>query len=116
MPFAINEATRFISPTKTPEFLAAGLPVVSTPIRDVVRPYGESGLVEIAGEAESFVSRAEDLLCRPRDSWLRQVDAHLSTKSWDRTWAAMQKELERVMAKSPRQARRMAHVGEEARV
>ena len=48
MPFALNEATRFISPTKTPEFLAAGVPVVSTPITDVVRPYGEKGLVEIA--------------------------------------------------------------------
>ena len=45
MPFALNESTRFISPTKTPEYLAAGRPVVSTPIRDVVRPYGELGLV-----------------------------------------------------------------------
>ena len=51
MPFAINESTRFISPTKTPEFLAAGVPVVSTPILDVVRPYGETGLVEIADDA-----------------------------------------------------------------
>ena len=43
MPFARNEATRFISPTKTPEYLAAGCPVVSTSIRDVVRPYGDAG-------------------------------------------------------------------------
>ena len=48
MPFALNESTRFISPTKTPEYLAAGRPVVSTPIRDVVRTYGERGLVRIA--------------------------------------------------------------------
>ncbi|MDQ4087578.1 MAG: UDP-galactopyranose mutase, partial [Pseudomonadota bacterium] len=48
MPFAINESTRFISPTQTPEFLAAGVPVVSTPITDVIRHYGEKGLVEIA--------------------------------------------------------------------
>ena len=41
MPFAINEATRFISPTKTPEYLAAGKPVVSTPVTDVVRHYGD---------------------------------------------------------------------------
>ena len=40
MPFALNAATRFISPTKTPEYLAAGMPVVSTPIADVVRAYG----------------------------------------------------------------------------
>ena len=51
MNFALNEATKFISPTKTPEFLAAGVPVVSTPITDVVRPYGEKGLVEIAKDA-----------------------------------------------------------------
>jgi UDP-galactopyranose mutase len=47
--FALNESTKFISPTKTPEYLAAGKPVVSTPIRDVVRPYGDAGLVHIAG-------------------------------------------------------------------
>ena len=41
MPFAINESTRFISPTKTPEYLAGGRPVVSTPIADVVRHYGD---------------------------------------------------------------------------
>lgn len=48
MPFVLTEATEFISPTKTPEYLAAGLPVVSTPIADVVRPWGEEGLVRIA--------------------------------------------------------------------
>ena len=41
MPFALNESTKFISPTKTPEFLAAGKPVVSTSIHDVVHPYGD---------------------------------------------------------------------------
>ena len=64
MPFARNESTRFISPTKTPEYLAAGRPVVSTPIRDVVRPYGEMGLVEIAEDPESFVAAAERAMAR----------------------------------------------------
>jgi UDP-galactopyranose mutase len=40
MPFAMNESTQFISPTKTPEYLAGGKPVVSTPVKDVVRTYG----------------------------------------------------------------------------
>jgi len=52
LPFALNESTRFISPTKTPEYLAAGLPVVSTPITDVVKSYGDLGLVSIARSAE----------------------------------------------------------------
>jgi glycosyltransferase involved in cell wall biosynthesis len=116
MPFAINEATRFISPTKTPEFLAAGVPVVSTPITDVVRPYGEQGLVEIAAAPEEFVSRAEFLLARPHEDWLRQVDAHLSKMSWDRTWAAMRKEINRLLARAPRRTPAALVAGEEARV
>ena len=89
MPFALNEATRFISPTKTPEFLAAGLPVVSTPITDVVRTYGRAGLVEIAETPEAFVAAAAELLERPRDAWLRAVDAQLALSSWDSTWNQM---------------------------
>jgi UDP-galactopyranose mutase len=89
MPFALNEATRFISPTKTPEFLAAGLPVVSKPIRDVVRLYGNAGFVEIAGSAEDFVSKLKILLDRPRAEWRARVDDHLRSTSWDKTWAGM---------------------------
>jgi glycosyltransferase involved in cell wall biosynthesis len=89
MPFAINDATTFISPTKTPEFLAAGLPVVSTPIRDVVRPYGEKHLVEIAATAEEAVAALERLFAMPREPWLAAVDAFLATTSWDDTWRQM---------------------------
>jgi glycosyltransferase involved in cell wall biosynthesis len=94
MPFAINEATRYISPTKTPEFLAAGVPVVSTPITDVVHPYGDMGLVEIASTAKEFVERIDYLLRRPRTKWLQSVDAYLSAMSWDDTWAAMRQRLD----------------------
>lgn len=55
MPFALNEATRSISPTKTLEYLAAGLPVVSTPVPDVARVYG--AVVDIATDARAFVER-----------------------------------------------------------
>jgi glycosyltransferase involved in cell wall biosynthesis len=89
MNFALNEATRFISPTKTPEFLAAGVPVVSTPIADVVRPYGEKGLVEIAKTPLEVVRKAETLLARPKEPWLQKVDRHLASGSWGKTWASM---------------------------
>ena len=92
MPFAINESTRFISPTKTPEYLAAGLRVVSTPIRDVVYPYGEEGLVAIAA-AEGFVEAIDRELQKrggaARAAWLDAVDRQLSTSSWDATWKEM---------------------------
>jgi UDP-galactopyranose mutase len=88
--FARNESTRFISPTKTPEYLAAGKPVISTSIRDVVRPYGELNLVEITDTADEFISAAEKLLARSDQSeWLRKVDAYLENISWDKTWAQM---------------------------
>ncbi|WP_372617130.1 glycosyltransferase family 1 protein [Falsiroseomonas sp.] len=90
MPFALNESTRFISPTKTPEFLAAGLPVVSTAVTDVVRDYGESGLVEIAQDAKEMALKAEVLLKRPREAWLAKVDARLAASSWDRVWTEME--------------------------
>lgn len=89
MPFALNDATKFISPTKTPEFLAAGLPVVSTPITDVVRPYGEEGTVAIARDADEVVRALERVMAEPRGSWLEAVDRRLSTMSWDRTWSGM---------------------------
>ena len=107
MPFALNEATRFISPTKTPEFLAAGLPVVSSAIADVVCPYGELGLVDIAGSAEEFLRRCDGLLARRFcKAWLADVDDYLSGLSWDRTWNAMQAAMRAAMPR--RQAAAMA--------
>jgi len=88
--FARNESTRFISPTKTPEYLAAGKPVISTSIRDVVRPYGELKLVEIADTTGEFIRAAEKILSRAdRSEWLKRVDAFLEHISWDKTWAQM---------------------------
>jgi UDP-galactopyranose mutase len=89
MPFALNESTRFISPTKTPEYLAGGRPVVSTPIRDVVRPYGEEGLVEIAEDPQAFVAAIERALNGYGEDWLGRVDEFLSRGSWSRTWQQM---------------------------
>ncbi len=89
--FARNEATRFISPTKTPEYLAAGKPVISTSIRDVVRPYGDMGLVRIADTAAELVAAAEELMSGATvdNAWLQQVDNFLAGMSWDRTWSEM---------------------------
>jgi hypothetical protein len=89
MPFALNESTQFISPTKTPEFLAAGLPVCSTPIADVVTPYGVLGLVEIAADAAAFADKLHLLCARADAGWLERADGYLSGMSWDDTWSGM---------------------------
>lgn len=97
LPFAHNSATRFISPTKTPEYLAAGCPVVSTSIKDVVRPYGELGIISIADTPEGF-SRAIDFeLERRHDAtWKGKVVALLSKTSWDGTWSYMSSAIETI--------------------
>ncbi|MFN2628384.1 MAG: UDP-galactopyranose mutase [Gaiellaceae bacterium] len=103
LPFARNESTRFISPTKTPEYLAAGRPVVSTSIRDVVRPYAEAGLVRVADGPAAFVEAVEEAMAEPAAERLRRADAFLTESSWDYTWADM---WERIEAVVPRPSRR----------
>lgn len=104
--FAQNESTRFISPTKTPEYLAAGKPVVSTPIRDVVFPYGRMGLVRVANDAEELVAAAEQLLQSDDDrkTWLANVDEFLTQMSWDETWGRMSRLIDDVVATKTRSA------------
>ncbi len=89
MPFALNESTRFISPTKTPEFLAAGKPVVSTAVADVVKPYGVEGLVEIAGSPAEAAAAVDRLFRMDRRPWEEKVARKLASMSWDRTWGEM---------------------------
>lgn len=100
MPFAMNSATRFISPTKTLEYLAAGRRVVSTPVPDVVTPYGKAGLVSIASDAAGFISRCREALAGGTDAaWLSSVDSCLKATSWDATWEQMMEQLGTALAK-----------------
>jgi UDP-galactopyranose mutase len=91
MPFAINDSTRFISPTKTPEYLAGGRPVVSTAITDVIRHYGDLEAVIIAEGADEFIRGCERAfeLARTDGEWLAEVDTKLANLSWDITFARM---------------------------
>lgn len=83
MPFAINEATRYISPTKAPEYLAGGRRVVSTRIADVVRRFEGMSAVAIADDAASSVAACEAAMQRCDISDFTEVDDLLATISWD---------------------------------
>lgn len=89
LPFARNESTTFISPTKTPEYLAAGLPVVSTSIADVKNPYEALGLVRISDSAPEFVAACDAALAEPVGGRLTAADVFLAQLSWDKTWTQM---------------------------
>lgn len=95
-PFALNEATRFISPTKTLEYMACGRPCVSTPIRDVVEPYSQ--VVSIAATPDDFVQACEALLGRSeaeRASHAQALAEVVARTSWDATAQAMAALIER---------------------
>jgi UDP-galactopyranose mutase len=109
MPFALNDATRFISPTKTPEYLAGGRPVISTAIADVIRHYGDVAGVSVARSAEEFVAACDAALRLPEETpgWLSEVDELLAGLSWDTTVQRMAEQLERAAIE---RARRVSHV------
>ncbi len=81
MPFALNEATRSISPTKTLEYLAAGLPVVSTRVPDVVTDY--SGVVDLCDDAPGFAAACREVLEHPLAERDEKLDALLAVHHWD---------------------------------
>ncbi len=85
-PFALNESTKFISPTKTLEYMAAERPIVSTPITDVVEPYGD--IVSIAYTSEQFIAACERALEEDQTEATRRREAMRATlarTSWDKT-------------------------------
>jgi len=84
MPFALNESTRFISPTKTLEYLAGEKPVVSTPVTDVVGLYGS--VVRIAHDAPAFVRECELALAEGEEQRRRRMQesmAVVAASGWD---------------------------------
>lgn len=97
LPFAHNDSTRFISPTKTLEYMAGGKPIVSTSIRDVVAPYGEQGLVHIADTPAAFVAAIQEVLDQKMEAHLPNSDAFLAQTSWDTTWGRMHQLIEAVV-------------------
>jgi UDP-galactopyranose mutase len=99
MPFAINEATRFISPTKTPEYLSGGLPVVSTPVQDVVAGYGDLARVHIADTPRYFVAACEAAINQAATgAGLEEADEAIATLSWAVTHAEMEAHISNVKA------------------
>ncbi len=98
IPFLLNDSTRYISPTKTPEYLAAGIPVISSSIVDVVNPYAINNLVHIADDASTFIKKAEqELAVTDKQSWLERVDEFLKHNSWDQTWYEMTQHMARTL-------------------
>lgn len=109
IPFALNNATRYISPTKTLEYMAAEKPIVSTPITDVAKPYGD--IVFIAEGTANFIRGCEGALAispGQREKMISGMRRVLASTSWDATVEAM----ERLISKSA--SRKLAKVAAES--
>ncbi len=90
LPFALNEATRYISPTKMLEYMACGRPSVSTPIRDVAEPHGD--VITIAGTPEEFIAACDAVLARSpgeQEAHAQALAQRVARTSWDATALAM---------------------------
>lgn len=100
MPFAMNEATRYISPTKTPEYLAAGRPVITTGVADVLRQYSDMPGVAICSGADDFACACDvSLTLLPGGGWTADADRFLATLSWDATFGRMHDLLDEAVAR-----------------
>jgi UDP-galactopyranose mutase len=99
IPFARNEATRYISPTKVLEYMAAGKPIVSTSIADIVRPYGERGLARIADTPAAAVAAIRDAMTEDVNARLAAFDLYLTSTSWDQTYRRMRELIENSIAR-----------------
>ncbi len=100
LPYAVSRATRFVAPSLAGELLAAGRAVVATPVPDVVKPYAELGLVDVAGGMRAFIAGVERALADPgRDAARRQsLDALLARTSWESTWTQADAIVEEALA------------------
>jgi glycosyltransferase involved in cell wall biosynthesis len=99
IPFLLNESTKFISPTKTPEYLAAGIPVVSTAIKDVINPYGVKKLVHICNNCDDFVAAIDEELHKTdRTAWTQETAQFLKQISWDKTFETMNHQIKNAIS------------------
>lgn len=98
LPLVNNEITQYISPIETLEYMAAGKPVVSTAVPDVVRPYGRQKLTHIAQTESDFIAALEAALDEELPSYLEAVDTFLAQTSWDYTWNCMKDMIDKVIA------------------
>ncbi|MGZ9030024.1 MAG: FAD-dependent oxidoreductase [Burkholderiaceae bacterium] len=98
LPFALNAATRFISPTKTLEYMAGEKPVVSTAVHDVAKLYGDA--VAVAQSHEDFIEACRDALtedAEQRALRISRMRRHVERTTWDAAARAIRQQIEALM-------------------
>ena len=99
MPFALNKATEYINPTKTLEYMAAGKPIVSTAVADVVRNF--TPVVKVARSHDGFVAAARAALACPEPELIARGIGMAKDASWESIVGSMQGLMSEAMARRP---------------
>ena len=111
MPFALNDATENINPTKTLEYMAAGKPVVSTAVADVVRHF--SPIVAVGHTHEEFIALANDACSYPDETLIARGIKRAESATWDAIVDAMREHVAAaVRAKHGIEPQRQVALGE----
>jgi glycosyltransferase involved in cell wall biosynthesis len=96
MPFALNEATEYINPTKALEYMAAGRIVVSSAIADVVRNFGE--VVRIGNDPEEFIAHCRNAIQKPEKDRIRRGLAMAEENTWESIVGKLEEHVEEALA------------------
>jgi len=99
MPFAMNEATQFINPTKALEYMATGRPIVSTPVDDVVTQFGD--VVTIARSASEFIEDCERLASKKSQTRIERGLNLARKNSWESIVAQLEQHVSAVLRDEP---------------
>ncbi|HSU55816.1 MAG TPA: glycosyltransferase [Candidatus Dormibacteraeota bacterium] len=95
MPFALNEATEFINPTKALEYMATGRPIISSAVPDVVANFGE--VVHVADDVEEFISLCRKATARPDAERTRRGLAKARENTWERIVSELEGHVEEAL-------------------
>jgi glycosyltransferase involved in cell wall biosynthesis len=102
MPFALNEATEFINPTKALEYMATGRPIVSTAVADVVRNFGS--VVKVANNSRQFISLCQQAIAQPDSAGIERGLAMARENSWESIVSQLENHVNEALARKPDKA------------
>lgn len=107
MPFALNEATEFINPTKTLEYMAMGKPIVSTPVPDVVTNFGRN--VAVSSNSDEFIALCRQAAENPDCDQIKRGLEMANRNTWDYIVSQLERHIEEAIIAKTQAQRAVSH-------
>jgi glycosyltransferase involved in cell wall biosynthesis len=97
MPFALNEATEYINPTKALEYMATATPILSTPVPDVVSNF--ASVVKISASSDEFIQFAHEQVAQVDQVAVERGLKMASENTWEAIVGKMEGHINDVFAR-----------------